>query len=202
MQFHPGGVVFFSSEIILWVTIYFIIAYIKHYLKYIAESININLCLLFFGIIGNTGLIFLTDVLGLKFSFLAKGLLRWNGSCNPFLILTAIALMNIARHGHFKNKVINNISKLSLLIYIIHENILIRYYYRPYIWQFIYENFGYAFVILWVFAVSFAVFAAAAAVSYLYKQTLQRIVKIASEKIYVCIKALYGKYETLMFKLH
>lgn len=202
MQFRLGGGYFFSSTLILWVTIYLIIAYIKLYVRGSAESLKLNILLAVIGILGNVSLILLTNFLGLKLSFFSKELLRWSDSCNPFLILTAIALMNIARRGHFKNKAINNISKLSLLIYIIHENILLRSYYRPYMWQYVYENFGYEYVILWVFVMAIIIFVSAAIISFLYEKTLQRLVKAASEKIYVCIKALYGKYEALMFKLH
>lgn len=196
------GGVFFSSALMLWVTIYLIVAYIKLYVNEMAENLNLNIFFALVGVLGNVGLILLTNFLGLRISFLAGHILHWNSNCNPFIILTAIALMNIARHGHFKNKTINSISKLSLLIYIIHENILLRSYYRPYMWRYIYENFGYEHVVLWVFAMAIIIFAAATIVSFLYEKTLQRLVKAASEKIYVFIKALYGKYELLMFKLH
>lgn len=51
--------------------------------------------------------------------------------CNPFLLAMSIAMFNIARNIHFKNRFINYISKLSLLIYIIHENIILEHILDP-----------------------------------------------------------------------
>lgn len=120
---------FFPSMLTLWITIYFIIAYIKRYMINLANSMKINfivfgICLIFF-----VGTVLITEFLGMYINFLSDKMLHWVNSCNPLLIGMAITAFNIARNIHFKNIIVNYLSSLSLLIYIIHENLILRIYY-------------------------------------------------------------------------
>jgi hypothetical protein len=150
--------VFLSSSLILWVTIYFLIAYMKLYLKDISNNVKCNIVVLLIGFVGNYGLITLTNILGLHISLFQNHVQHWNNESSPFMILMVIGLLNIARNLHFKNAVVNYISKLSMLIYIVHENIILRTYYRPLMWQFVYRNFGYDRILLWTFVLVLIVF--------------------------------------------
>lgn len=119
---------FFPSTIILWITIYFVMAYIQLYLKNFADSVKYNFVLLLVGFVGWFGIAFMANFLGLHISFLSDKVLRWQTNYNPFLIILAIALFNLMRKLTFTNKIVNYISSLSLLVYIIHENIVLRNY--------------------------------------------------------------------------
>ena len=85
----------------------------------------------------------------------------------------------------FKNRFINYISKLSLLIYIIHENIILRTYFRPAMWNYVYKRFGYSDVIQWVFIISFIIFIFGILCSILYVLTLQRFLTYGAKKFTV-----------------
>lgn len=137
---------FFSSALILWVSIYFIVAYMKIYMLQILNSLKVNIIMLMIGMVGNYGSIFLINILGGgKNNFFSDKLIYWcDRNCNPFLILASIALINIVLRWNKKIKLINDISKCSLLIYVIHENLIVRTYYRPEIWRYIYNKYGYA----------------------------------------------------------
>lgn len=123
-------------------------------MKDMSCNIKINIILFAGGLLGNTLTVILTNILGLHFEIFRDQLLKWNIRTNPFIILSAIAAFNIMRQLRFKNAIVNGISAYSLLIYIIHENLLVRTYFKPYIWHYIYNKFGYEHVIAWVFAVS------------------------------------------------
>lgn len=123
---------FFSSSLIIWVAVYFAAAYMKLYLKDFASSTAANICLLLATLAGQIGIILITNFLGLRISFFADKLLYWNTPHNPFLYLIAIAALNLAQKVHWQNSFVNHISKLSMLVYIIHENIILATYYRPY----------------------------------------------------------------------
>lgn len=114
---------------------------------------------------------------------------------NPFLLAMSIAMFNIARNIHFKNRFINYISKLSLLIYIIHENIILRTYFRPAMWNYVYKRFGYSDVIQWVFIISFIIFIFGILCSILYVLTLQRFVNKVSGKLYEVVRIKYLLFE-------
>lgn len=177
------GSLFFPSSLILWVAVYFIVAYIKIYLKGMASDVKINAALLCLGILGHLGIILATNFLGLRVAFFSDKLLHWANNCNPFILLAVMALFHLARNARFKSKFINGISSLSLLIYVIHENIIFRTYARPYLVNYVYEKYGYSHVLLWMLLLSVLIFVGTALLSQLYVLTLRRFVEKLSETV-------------------
>lgn len=200
VNFIQGGH-FFTSALILWITIYFIIGYMKYYLREITRKRKINVVLFAIGFIGHYGLIWLTNYLGLHIGAFENKLFYWNTNCNPFSLIMAISMLNIAGNIYFTNRIINYVSKLSLLIYIIHENILLRSYYRPLMWQWIYTNVGYQSILLWTFVLVLIVFAFGLIASIIYKNTIQKVVTRAVESIYPAICKIYRLLETKIIHL-
>ena len=186
---------FFSSAIILWITIYFAIAYMQKYLMSFVDNIRENIILFIIGVIGFIGIILITDICGLYSQVLSDKVMRWVNNCNPFLLAMSIAMFNIARNIHFKNRFINYISKLSLLIYIIHENIILRTYFRPAMWNYVYKRFGFSDVIGWVLIIAFIIFIFGILCSILYVLTLQRFVNKVSGKLYEVVRIKYLLFE-------
>ena len=193
---------FFPSMLLLWISVYLIVAYIKRYCMELYSSAKVNGILLLCGAAGAVGIVVLTDLLGLKIAALSDQLLRWANNYNPFLILIAIAAFGLARNNHFKNKRVNQIAKCSMLIYIIHENILLRTYTRPYLWHCIFNRYGYAHILLWVFLYAAGWLLAALVLSLLYEKSIQKITAKVSEKILKWMGSWYQKYEDAMLKLH
>lgn len=89
-----------------------------------------------------------------------------------------------------------------MLIYIIHENILLRTYTRPYLWHCIFNRYGYAHLFLWVFLYAAGWLLMALALSLLYEKSIQKITARVSEKILKWMGGWYQKYEAAMLKLH
>ena len=183
---------FFSSYIIVWVTIYFVMAYLQLYMDNFMKSSKKNLVLLVAGFAGYICVAILVNVLGLSL----------NNNVNPFLIAISISLFNLMRKLAFKNKAINYISSLSLLIYIIHENIILRTYYRPAMWDYIYQNFGYDKLLLWVFVLALLVFAFGFVSSVIYDKTIRRMLQKVCDNIYFAMRTFYLRVEAIMLKMH
>ena len=196
------GRFFFPNMLLLWSSVYLILAYIKRYCIGVYSSAKVNGILLLCGAAGAVGIVVLTDLLGLKIAALSDQLLRWVSNFNPFLILIAITAFGLARKNHFKNKNVNHIAKCAMLIYIIHENILLRTYVRPYLWHCIFDRYGYAHILLWVFLYSAGWLLAALALSLLYEKSIQKLTARVSEKILKWMSSWYQKYESAMLKLH
>ena len=192
---------YFSTHLTLWVTLYFTIAYLKFYLVGFSNNIKINILTLVIGFIGNTGIVLLTNFLGLRFELFSNWLLRWNTNCNPFIILMAFSMVNIANNIHFKNRFVNYISSMSLLIYIIHENQLLRTFYRPLIWNYIFQRFGYDYILLWTFVLVVIVLSFGIIASIVYKSTIQKVVTIVCNAIYPILQKIYQKAEKTILKL-
>lgn len=193
---------FFPNMLLLWISVYLIVAYIKRYCMELYSSTKVNGILLLCGVAGAVGVVVLTDLLGLKIAALSDQLLRWVSNFNLFLILIAIAAFGLARNNHFKNKRVNHIAKCAMLIYIIHENILLRTYARPYLWHCIFDRYGYAHLFLWVFLYAAVWLLAALALSLLYEKSIQKITARVSEKMLKWMGSWYQKYEAAMLKLH
>lgn len=193
---------FFTSQIVLWITLYFTIAYMKYYLVDFSNNIKINVILLLVGFLGNTGIVLVTNYLGLRVATFNDWLLRWNTNCSPFLILMAISMLNIAKNVFFYNKAVNYISGLSLLIYVFHENQLLRTFYRPLMWDYIYNQFGYAYILLWAGVMVVLVFGFGLIASIVYKHTLQKVMAIVCNRLYPLAQRIYKKIETNILKIH
>jgi hypothetical protein len=94
----------------------------------------------------------------------------------------------------FKSRFINYISSLSLLVYIIHENIILRNYYRPFFINWLYETFGYSQVVLLMLAVALAIFVGTTIVAFIYDKTIRRFVRKLSEVIHKVCCILWNKF--------
>ena len=193
---------YYNSALIVWVVIYFTIAYMKLYLVDISNNIKFNICIFIIGCVGNYGMVILTNILGLHISIFSSALLHWNSKGNPFILLMVVGLFNIARNVHIESRVINYVSRLSMLIYIIHENMLLRTYYRPMMWQYVYENMGYEYILLWTFVIVLIVFLFGVVSSIIYKYTIQKLVTRAGDVLYPKLCNLYDHIEKNILKLH
>lgn len=193
---------FFCSSFIVWITIYFLVAYIKNYLSDMISDKSKNVMFLCLGITGHVGIILLTNLLGLRINFFSNRLLHWNQNGNPFIILSVIALFNLVRRVNFKSVIINYVSKLSMLVYIIHSNIVLRTYYKPYVMDCIFQHYGYSLVLLWVIVVTALTFIVSVIVSCLYDLMLRKYVRILSEIVHHVCSMVWGKIETFILTLH
>lgn len=181
---------FFPSRIILWVAIYFVVAYTELYAKVFQDSVKANLLLFTAGLFCFIGLLAVTNLLGLHMALFSDQLMHWTGNCNVFTVMMSLALFNLFRQIHFHNRLVNYVSSLSLLIYIIHENIILRTYVRPQMWDWVYDNYGYVHVIGWVFIIAAVIFLLSALAATLYELLLQRGVNKLSDKLFDLIKRM------------
>ena len=196
----PGH--FFSSRIILWITIYFAIAYMKYYLVDLSSDVRFNILLVGIGFVGNIGIVCLTNFLGLRFEIFSDKLLRWNSNYSPFLLLMAVSMFNVARSIRFENNIVNYISSLSLLIYIFHENLLLRTFYRPQMWDYVYKHFGYEHILIWTFLLVVLVFSFGLITSIIYRNTMEKIVTIICDWLYPILQKIYKKIESTIMRFH
>lgn len=190
------------SNIILWITIYFCVAYMKLYLKNLVSSKKINVELVIVGFIGNLVIILVTNCLGLYFPFFQDRLLHWNRMANPFLIMATIGLFNLSRLISYQSRFVNGLSGLSLYVYIIHDNILIRTYFRPFLFHFIYQIYGYDYILLWVLLLTVSFFAISVIVSWLYQRLMKRFVKMVGDTLFTLLCRGYAAAENILLKYH
>lgn len=191
----------FPSILILWLTIYFVVAYLKRYMTKCMDSIKLNLFLLSLAIFGQLFIVSLTNYLGFRIDFFYDKLLHWVKNENPFYIIMAISSLNIARKLNIHSKLITKISSLSLLIYIIHENFMIRNYIRPIIWANLYNMLGHEFILLQVFGFSIILFIVSIFLGVLYQSIFQKHVHKIGNHIGSITSRIWGKGLDLIMHL-
>lgn len=193
INFFKDGL-FFTSNLVIFIVVYFVMAYVKLYMSAFCHSLYKNIAVLFVGILGTCILTLVTNYLGLHIGFFSNRVNYWSGNNSPFFLIVAISLFNLFNKMNCKNKIINSVSKLSLLIYVIHENLLFRTYIRPQIWSYIYSEFGYKNVLLWDIAYASALFGTSILVAAIYKLLVQNwlhgIVSKLSDRIVNVYSAL------------
>lgn len=183
---------YYYNELIGFILIYFLVAYIKLYMINFVKNIKINFILILVSLIGMVILLIITNILGLKFNIFSDKLLYWNKISNPMYILLSIGLFNIFNSKKFVNKFINYISSLSLIFYMIHDNLLFRRYIKPEFYKLV---FPYGHILIWVIIEAIILFICGMLISTIYKETIQKIVYIASNKIYNLSRKIYFKIE-------
>ena len=190
----------FSNTLIIWITIYFIVAYFKLYGQKFCESKKINITLLLIGILGIIAITAITYFLGTKIS-LIKNNTRWSKANSPLFLFIAFGSLNLFNRTKFTSKFINYISSLSFLIYITHENVLFRTYIRPHIWNYIYTNLGYNLLFVWIAIYTLVLFIAALLISALYNVSLQKLIHELSDKIYILLSKLINWCQTKLINI-
>ncbi|MBR6005257.1 MAG: acyltransferase family protein [Clostridia bacterium] len=192
---------FFSNKFIIWTAVYFAVAYAKKYLPSFTGSVRANVILFASAMLFHIALMLLTNLAGLRISAFSNQMNHWINISNPMLLAMAAALFNIVRNVHFTSRAVNYVSGLSLLIYIIHENILVRTYLRPYVWHLLYNQYGYTHLAALVFVYTVALFSACALLATVYRLTLERIVIIISGKLTAGLLKVYHKIESAAIKI-
>ena len=181
------------SNLVLFVILYFMVAYVRLYLESYAGNMRFWICLMVIGFAGYLGVPLLQNFIGLHVSYYSESALRWAGFQTPFLPIISISLLQIFRSIRFTSRIINRISACTLYIYVIHENLLFRTYTRPWIFYLIYTNFGYQYILLWVLVYAFALAVGTTGISLFYHYTVSRGTEWLSERGAKKIYMLYNR---------
>lgn len=172
----------------VWITIYFAISYFKIYSVHICDSAKANIIFVLIGLFLHVFLIVGTNFINYRFGILSP--LRWNNKYNPLLFLVGFGFFNLFKKMKFYSKPINYISSMSLLVYIIHENILFRTYIRPMAWGYIFEFFGSTNVLLLVLIYSLSLFIVSLFGSLIYSNSISYFTRFISSKFTALISKI------------
>lgn len=194
------GGTFFYSSIIGWIAMYFVIAYCKEYLRDYLDSIRLNSILLAVCMIGLLAQVSITNFIHLH-SYTAGKMFHWAANNNPFLFLAAFSMLQIARKWKWKNAVVNYISGLSLLLYIFHENLVLRTYIRPKLLNYIYLQYGYSHVVAWVVLLALGIFAVSIVITAVYREVFQKYVKAAGNMLFDGLRGIYLAVEGRILRI-
>lgn len=174
MGFIMGNTMFYFSELIGFCGFYFLVGYIKKYASEKYMDKRRNLLILLAGIVLWLVSFATTDFLGFKVSLLSDQLMRWDTIMNPSFVLIGIGAFGLAHTGELYNSFINYVSSLSLIIYMLHANIIIRQYGRWDLFAWIKSNYGYSKLILWILAYACVNIVGSIIIATIYDKTLRK----------------------------
>lgn len=166
---------FGNNFLVHFLALYFIVAYIK---KYGLKIMTDRKCVCFAVIFGAFGVIsaaILINYLGLQIPLFQNKTLMLATRNNPFSLIFTVGLFFIFIKIDFVSFIVNRISSTSLLVYIIHENLLFKTYIRPYFYVYVYETYGYNNIVFWTMVLSTIIFGFSFLLSIFYQFTIQKI---------------------------
>jgi hypothetical protein len=166
----------FCTKLTIWIAIYFVITYLKLYAPKFIDSKKTNIVLSVAGIVGTIGLLAATNIAGQHFGFMSDKLQHWAINNNPFILMLVFGIFNLVRRKTFTSRAINYVAGMSLWIYLIHENIIVRRLFRPAVWVWLYENVKWAYPYTAIALFSIALFVVSLLISIVYSVTINKIV--------------------------
>lgn len=180
---------FYYTKLVCFIVVYFITGYLKKYPfsicinnKKLKISIAIFVFLYFFSVCGYL-------LLCAKFNILQGRALYFSRTNYIVMILMDYLLFFYFKNKKIKyNPVINKVSSLSLVYYLITENYVFSTYVRPIIFKKIYLSGGYQYLPLWILIINVLTLSVGMFISYIYNISIEKMVKCVSGKaeIYVC----------------
>lgn len=185
---------FYYNGLIGFIVIYFLTAYVKFFVQKHSCELIWNIRCLVFGIAGFLLLLLTTNILGFAVQGFQNKMMHWTNFCNPFFVCIALSLFNIARckKSVSGSTCIDTVGAVTMLIYLIHENYIVRTYVRPMLFSFIYDVFSYRYILVWVMVVAGGLFLASACVGILYRKIFRGGVLFLSDKLEKIICALHN----------
>lgn len=172
-----------SDKLVTWIAEYLVISYIKTYKSEWLNCKKANLILLISSFVLGLALVITYNFVGLNNPNLNINILRFNSNYNPFTFIFAFCVINLFSKFNFSNKFINYISSLSLFVYLIHENQFVRRYFRIFVWEKIYQVFGFSHLFMWFLIYSCLLFICSIIIAFVYDKTINSLLKYSVEKI-------------------
>ena len=170
---------FFYNELVGFLCVYCFTAYYKAYLSKIQKNNPMNLVVFVTSDILLLILLSVWNLLGIRISILRNSLQYFRSFTNPLILFMAFALFGLFMNLKPKtNERINSVSTLTLYIYLLHENQLVRNYIRPEVFRYIYEKYTYSNIGIICMILSIFTLAVCIIVAYIYQKRIHRYVVV------------------------
>jgi hypothetical protein len=193
---------FFPSPLILWCTLYFLLAYIKKYLPNLANNNKFNYLFLVIGILSIIIEFVVVNILGLKYEIFSHQMARIKTNSSIFVVMVAISLFNIFRTMKIQNvPFINKMASYMLLVYIIHENSLFHTYLRPILLNYVYDFLGQNIIVSVLFF-SVILFVVSILLAVIFDGIFRKLLKKTTDILYDFLSNIYAHLQKFLLKLN
>ena len=181
----PGSM---GLKLLCFVAIYYVVAFYKLYGGKLWESKKFNVVMLVVSLIAYIGFRIALNYVGLKYEYVGARIAGYVHINNPIILVFTLAAVNLANRNPRHNKVVNYFSGLSLVLYLVHKNILFTSHVD--FLGYFFDTYGAQHFVGGMMCLALIVLAISMALSILYRHT-----------VYYGVMALGGVIEKEMLKL-
>ena len=194
--------ILYYSRLVCFITVYLLVGYMKRYSRPFCDDVLQNRKI-FVGLAALYTLTILVYLcLACKVGMLQGRAIKFACTNNMIMIFMDLALFYFFRGVKIPySHVINKISSVSLLFYLITENRVVAGHLRPAIFQWIYVQFGYDWLTVWILAMSIATLVLGVLVALVFSGTVSKITQRAAKAVGgVCICSFDKLYRAMTQK--
>jgi len=185
-----------GSELLMFFFLLTLVAFAKWHLPNLVASKKANVILAVGGFLISFGVYFLARIISRYWEPLygrfAVGI--WY---QPFIAFAILGTVNLFGTMKFHNRFISYLGTLTLFVYVIHENMLLRQFVRVEFYQYVFATFGEQTFPLWIFVCGIGMFVGAFILAAIYNETFHRLTAFLAKKINqgitFCFDRLYQK---------
>lgn len=190
------GKVYFFNEMIQFVTIYVTVSFFKRYRLDLCEDRKKNRNLFCGALFFYVGLYLGWNQLGLHIQAFAWMAQHFTIPNSLFMFGVAFSSFQWFRQYKGVHPFLNRIASSSLIVYIVHENLLFRTYIRPWIEVRVFEMFCYRHCVLLVFQMALVLAIVSFGVSVIYQSLMNRRVEALSQWLLEKFCKIWNRYQT------
>lgn len=175
---------FYYNYLFGFICIYLFVGYAKKYMRHFINDMRIQACMALVAFVMMLAVLICTNSVGMSIPMLSNEFSYFSYFNNPLVFCGSFALFNIFRMawgGH--NRFINWLSSLTLLVFVIHENLMVRTYFKPIYFQYILSHYGVAKILPASVLLGLALFVVSYAISIFYTISVRRIYLKITESI-------------------
>lgn len=202
IKIFTGGYDSVWSLFIYFIVIYFAAAYIKKYMGDFSVSTKKNLFVFCVGFFGLIAFLLLLNCLGLHFPVFSNKMRGYKHCINIFIMMIAFSGFNLVNRIQFTSRMINYISKSSLLIYCISQH----YFWCGYhenaqvvkCLEYIYGNVPSKYIALGITIFAVIVFIVSLLISIIYRACIQKWIYKCCDCLSKWLSKLYERGTELL----
>lgn len=180
------------SNLLGFFIIYFYVSYIKKYQKEYADDRKKNIKIFFVMLIILIAVVLIKNYFSFNHVWF-KTFPNLQEMTSVVFFPMIMSLLNIFRSFDFTNKFINSVSSLTLFIYCIHENFIVRKYLRPYIYRVLGEKFG-GYYFYYAVCLAVALFISSLILAKIYQVTLHKLSSSLAVKFNKKLSSSFDKF--------
>ena len=142
-QFLLGGVLYFS-DLIAFIVIHALTYYVKNEYFGLSDDkkIKCSNILIWSGLVGWLLFMFIANTIGNHVAIIGSKFYTWNRFYNPFILMLSYGVVLFSSRKRFYSKSINDLAALSLYVYMITDNQLLRIHVDNKVYDYFISFFG------------------------------------------------------------